>query len=220
MPYSLVDPYPELESTLGAVALRVVPIAHYPRLADLVASGLFPDGAVTLGGWFDPTDDLSNARSTLAHQATSFIKINPSSWRLPLGVYLDDQLVGVQGLAADDFPVLGAPASGSWLAPGARGRGVGTTARQIIVSICFELLGAQEARTSALTTNAASLRVSEKLGYQRNGTTTISHHGHRATLQHLLLTRAVYEQRPRPAVEHQGWTDILAAITPTQPRPA
>ncbi len=91
------------------------------------------------------------------------------SWRLPFVVLRDGEPLGVQQLSAEAFPVLRTVGSGSWLARHAQGDGIGTEMRAAILHFAFAELGAVAALSGAYRYNAASLRVSTKLGYLPNG---------------------------------------------------
>lgn len=87
-----------------------------------------------------------------------------------LGVWVGGRCVGVQDVVWSAQTVACRTfTTGSWLIPSARGQNVGTKSRTGVVAMCFEL-GFVEGYTSAYHDNAASLRVSEKVGYQPNGT--------------------------------------------------
>lgn len=94
---------------------------------------------------------------------------NPDSWQLPFVVLRNGERVGVQQLSAEGFPVLRTVGSGSWLARHAQGDGVGTEMRAAVLHFAFAELGAVAALSGAYRYNAASLRVSAKLGYLPNG---------------------------------------------------
>jgi RimJ/RimL family protein N-acetyltransferase len=113
---------------------------------------------------------------------------SPSSWCLDLAVEHAGDLVGVQSLEGEDFPVLRTVDSGSWLIPAARGRGIGVAMRMAVLGLAFEHLGAVAAITSATSDNAASLGVSRRIGYRPNGI-SINNSGHGPIeLTHLRLT--------------------------------
>ena len=92
-----------------------------------------------------------------------------SAWALPFAVLADGDPIGVQQLAAVDFPALKTFGTGSWLALSHQGRGLGTEMRAAVLHFGFRILGAELAVTGAFPTNEGSIRVSEKLGYLPNG---------------------------------------------------
>ena len=93
----------------------------------------------------------------------------PSSWSLGLAVREGGRPIGLQELSARDFGVKGVINSGSWLGRAFQGRGLGTEARAAILALAFTGLGAVAAESGYVDGNAASARVSEKLGYRANG---------------------------------------------------
>jgi RimJ/RimL family protein N-acetyltransferase len=91
---------------------------------------------------------------------------NPDGWHLELGVWLEGEPVGVQGMESENFAETRVVGTGSWLGRRFQGEGVGTEMRTAVLELAFRGLGAEAARSGAIDGNAASLRVSEKLGYR------------------------------------------------------
>ena len=113
---------------------------------------------------------------------------SPSSWCLDLAVEHEGRIVGLQSLEAYDFHVLRTVDSASWLAPDARGRGLGVAMRTAALGLAFDHLGAVAAVSSAVVDNGASLGVSRRLGYADNGLSRTSSPAGVVELQHLRLT--------------------------------
>ena len=88
--------------------------------------------------------------------------------------------IGVQELVGRDFRIRRAILSGSWLGREFQGQGLGTEARAAILALAFDGLGAEMAESGYLEGNAASARVSEKLGYQTIGDEVCAIEGKRA----------------------------------------
>lgn len=84
---------------------------------------------------------------------------------IELLVWEHGALVGTQGIQAEGFASPRRVATGSWLGRDHQGRGIGTEMRAAVLELAFAELGAVEAESSWLEGNAASRRVSEKLGY-------------------------------------------------------
>jgi RimJ/RimL family protein N-acetyltransferase len=136
---------------------------------------------------------------------------SPSSWCLDMVVTRDGAVVGVQTLEADDFPVLRTVDSGSWLIPGARGRGVGVAMRTAVLGFAFDHLGAVAAISSADPDNAASLGVSRHIGYTGNGV-SLANSGHGPIeLAHLRLTAGQWR------ASGQGRDVTVTGFEPCQP---
>jgi RimJ/RimL family protein N-acetyltransferase len=132
-----------------------------------------------------------------------------SWWRLYFVVAVDGELVGMQDLIAEDFPTFGAVSTFSWLAPHARGQGIGREMRSAILHLAFAGLGAREATSEAFVDNTASNAVSLALGYQENGTTWATRRGSPCELRRWRLPRARWEESPRTDVVLSGVEQCL-----------
>ena len=118
---------------------------------------------------------------------------SPTAWCLDLAVESDAELIGVQALEGEAFPRLRTVDSHSWLTRKARGRGLGIAMRTAALGLAFDHLGAVAAVSSAVLGNQASLGVSRKLGYEDNGRSRTDSPAGVVELQHLRLTRGVWE---------------------------
>ena len=127
------------------------------------------------------------------------------SWQLPFVVVLAGEPAGVQQLSADAFPVLRTVGSGSWLARNAQGRGIGTEMRAAMLHFAFVELGAVAALSGAYHYNAASLRVSRKLGYRVNGSRLDVVGGEAVEARLFQLSREDWLAHDRPDVEVEGF---------------
>lgn len=90
---------------------------------------------------------------------------SPEAWDLGLLVRERGELVGMQGLGAKEFAKRKHVGTGSWLGREHQGRGIGTEMRAAVLELAFRGLSATEAESGWLEGNAASRRISEKLGY-------------------------------------------------------
>src|SRR5262249_48376652 len=117
----------------------------------------------------------------------------------------EDELLGTQELEGTDFVLLRTVDSSSFLAPQARGRGIGKAMRTAILALAFGPMQAQAAITSAWQDNHASLGVSRSLGYRPNGEHLHARDDGVDLMVHLRLTRQDWESRPRPEVSISGW---------------
>lgn len=72
-------------------------------------------------------------------------------------------------LRAHDFRVVREVTTSSWLGLPYQGRGFGTEARLGLLTLAFELLAAEAARTEVFQDNRSSQGVSRKLGYEPDG---------------------------------------------------
>jgi RimJ/RimL family protein N-acetyltransferase len=131
-------------------------------------------------------------------------RVSESFWRLYFVVCDDGEPVGMQDLIATDFTALGTVHSFSWLAPAARGRRLGREARAAILHLAFEGFGAREAGSDAFVDNHASNRVSEAVGYTRNGTDWATRRGEATQLLRWRMTRDDWRPRRRADIELSG----------------
>ncbi len=176
------------------------------RLVPVVRAGVVPAGEPL--PFDDPMSlyDDSPAREWRWMRAVwaGRARVSAEFWRLYFVICDDGEPVGMQDLIARDFAAIGTVTSFSWLAPAARGRGLGKEARAAILHLAFEGFGAREAGSDAFTDNHASNRVSEALGYSRNGTDWATRRSEPAELQRWRLTRADWERRRRADITLSG----------------
>ncbi len=71
-------------------------------------------------------------------------------------------------------------------------QGIGTEMRAAVLLFAFDHLGALRARTEAFVDNAASQRVSARLGYRPDGGATLARRGAPADLVRLTVDRAQF----------------------------
>jgi RimJ/RimL family protein N-acetyltransferase len=134
---------------------------------------------------------------------------SPTAWAVPFAVRWNGVLVGVQQLQSVDFAVLRTVTTSSWLGQSYQGKGIGTEMRAAALSFSFDVLGADVATSGAYDYNPASVRVSEKLGYERNGVRRESVRGKAVEALLFRMTRALWFRRPRPVVLVEGLEPCL-----------
>lgn len=135
--------------------------------------------------------DPGTQRAVVVHQEywRYYGNWTPQAWRLNFAVRRDGDLLGVQELEGNDFPVLRTVDTSSWLVAEARGTGVGKRMRRAVLALAFGPLEAEAAVTSAWHDNTASLGVSRSIGYRPNGVSLLARDGGADTLVHLRMTR-------------------------------
>jgi RimJ/RimL family protein N-acetyltransferase len=133
----------------------------------------------------------------------------PERWSLALCVFLDGRPVGGQDLRGVEFASRREFETGSWLGREYQGRGYGTEMREAMLELGFAGLGAVAAISGAFDFNKASLRVSEKLGYELVEETTFAPRGEPQRELVMRLPRAEWERRSHPAVEIEGLEPCL-----------
>lgn len=130
--------------------------------------------------------------------------VRPEQWRLYFVVMVDGQPAGMQDLIGVNFDDFRTVSTFSWLASGARGRGLGREMRAAILHLAFEGFGAAQATSEAFFDNAASNRVSEVMGYRRDGTDWATRRGEPTVLNRWRLGRDDWAQNRRGDIELTG----------------
>ncbi|MFT7835456.1 GNAT family N-acetyltransferase [Saccharothrix sp. BKS2] len=205
-------PFHDLVLRTPRLELRPDDDGGLAELADLALAGVHrPDWTPFGVAWTDEPRDRV-ARNTLQHHWRLRAALSPASWTLNFLVRLDGEVVGSQGLGAEDFAVLREVTSGSWLGLAHQGRGLGTEMRAAVLLFAFDHLGALAARSSAFDDNLPSLGVSRKLGYLPDGGFVQVRRGERATQTRLLVTPETF-RRPDWELSVSGVTPCLPLLT-------
>jgi len=109
----------------------------------------------------------------------------------------------------DKLVALAAVHTGSWIGRRYQGRGIGTEMRAAVLSLAFDDLHAEHARSTAHSDNAASLGVSRKLGYADDGIEHFVVRGQAINARRLLLDRATWQARRPLRVRVSGLAPCL-----------
>jgi len=131
-------------------------------------------------------------------------RVDSEFWRLYLVVLIDGRALGVEDVIGSDFNTFRTVSTFSWLAGDLRGRGLGREMREAALHLSFAGFGAAEAASAAFVDNAASNRISETLGYERNGTDWDSRRGEPVVVQRWRITRDHWLPRARDDVAISG----------------
>jgi len=178
----------DLRLTIAELELRPMTEADLLPLADLLPDDLELDPEATR---YSGLNEATGRRVIgFQHYWRSYGTWQPQHWRLPFCVRAGAELVGVQELEGEDFPLLRTVDSSSHLVPEVRGRGIGQRMRRAVLALAFGPLQAQAAVTSAWQDNHASLGVSRALGYLPNGESLHARGEQADTMLHLRLRRA------------------------------
>ncbi len=199
------DPWPPRHLVLRTPRLELRPDddAGLFELAEEALLGVHPPDLMPfVTAWTDDTPE-NRALSTLRWHWEKRATLRPESWTLQFLVRLDGAVVGTQALGGTDFAVTREVATGSWLGLRHQRRGIGTEMRAAVLLFAFDHLGARHARSAAFVDNPASLRVSEKLGYRRDGTEAVARRGQLAEDVRLLVGRGTF-RRPGWTLEVEG----------------
>jgi RimJ/RimL family protein N-acetyltransferase len=135
-----------------------------------------------------------------------------ASWTLPFAVRFRGELIGVQQIQAEEFPVLRTISTSSWLGSAFQGIGLGTEMRAAVLSFGFDALGAAEAISGAFAYSVGSIRVSEKLGYVRNGVRRYDIRGEAVEAALFRLTREAWLDDPPLVAAVRGLEPCLEAF--------
>jgi RimJ/RimL family protein N-acetyltransferase len=209
----MANPWPLRHLVLRTprLALRPDDDAGLLELAEEAALGIHPPEQMPfLVPWSDAEPE-QRARATVQWHWEKRAALTPGQWAVNFLVRLDGRVVGTQEVAATDFAVTREVATGSWLGRRHQGRGIGTEMRAAVLVFAFDHLGATQARSYAFADNTASLRVSEKIGYRRDGTALRARRGEAAQDVRLLLDPAAF-RRPTWALEVEGVEPCLPLL--------
>jgi RimJ/RimL family protein N-acetyltransferase len=196
-------PMQGLRLTTPRLELRLPTDVELAELADLAARGVHDPAVMPfLVPWTD-LPPVERGRSVLQWAWRLKATWAPQSWSLSLAVFLEGRIVGLQDVKAQDFSVLREVMTGSWVGLSHQGRGIGTEMRAAVLHLAFEGLGAEHATSAAHLDNAASHRVSAKLGYVDDGLERQVVRELPATFRRLRLTREQWlAHRTTPVSTH------------------
>jgi RimJ/RimL family protein N-acetyltransferase len=204
---SLVDYWPLFGLRLRTPRLTLTPLAEsdLPEALEIVLGGIHPEEQMPFMRPWTAVPRAELVGNTLRHWWTQRGSATPEDWSVPFAVRIDGVLAGLQDLVGRAFAVRRLVSTGSWLGQAHQGRGIGTEMRCAVLQFAFDSLGATRADSGAFLDNPASLRVSEKVGYQLDGTAVHERRpGERAVEQRLTLTPETF-RRPSWTVGVDGF---------------
>ncbi len=184
------------------------------RLAPLVGSG---KATADPPPWDDPCSFYEPDPDIRVRQWLQGIwrgrgTVSSERWRLYFVALVDGEPIGQQDLTGDEFDAFGTVESTSWVSSDARQRGIGIEMRAAILHLAFEGLGAAEAHSEAAVDNAGSNRVSERLGYEHNGTSWATHQGQPVLGQRWRLGREAWALQRRDDIAMSGVEECRTAL--------
>ncbi len=159
----------DLEVRTPRLTLRYLDDELAAELVTVAAGGVHDPATMPFSiSWTDlPSPEME--REAMRFYWSSRAECRPGAWRLLHAVIVDGRVVGAADLFATDFPALRQFETGSWLGIGFQGQGLGREMRTAALTLGFDGLGAEFARTGAWHDNEASLGVTRSLGYQQVG---------------------------------------------------
>ena len=208
-----VDPWPLRHLVLRTPRLELRPDddAGLLELAEEARLGVHPPEEMPFAVSWTDADPAELVTRTLQYHWSVRAALTPQRWSLNFLVRHDGHVVGSQGLGSSEIAVTREVGTGSWIGLRHQGRGIGTEMRAAVLLFAFDHLGAVRARSAAFVDNPASLRVSEKLGYRRDGTETLVRRGRSTEDVRLLLDRDAF-RRPTWTLEVEGVEACLPVL--------
>jgi RimJ/RimL family protein N-acetyltransferase len=174
-----------LRITAGPVELRGITDDLIGPLGELANGGIHaPDTMPFFTPW-SLSDDLPLIIAK--YQWGLRAEFSPENWTAEFAVFWDGVLAGCQGFSTKDYLLTRTGETGSWLGRRFQGRGIGTAMRQVLCAFVFDHIDADYVTSSAFTDNPASLAVSKKAGYSKQGWRRVARQGKQATIQGLIL---------------------------------
>ncbi|MFI6425958.1 GNAT family N-acetyltransferase [Promicromonospora sp. NPDC050880] len=220
----LADMFPPfgLRVACADLELRLPDDAELATLADLAVAGVHEPGRRPfLVPWNVGTPEEVR-RGVLQYHWAARGRTAPEAWALELAVFRDGEPVGVQSVAATDYPVTRSAGTGSWLGLAHHGQGLGKRMRLMALHLLFEGFDAAVATTEAFDDNPESNGVTRSLGYAPNGVVLRDRQGERATENRYRMTRAAWDARPdahRPGVTLRGVAPVRAMLGMDEAQP-
>ncbi|MEV0476027.1 GNAT family N-acetyltransferase [Streptomyces prunicolor] len=213
-------PLTQLTLTTPDLVLRVPDDAQLDELAQVAADGVHPPGAVCFPqSWASGTPEEA-ASNVVQNHWWARGDWNDDNWRLLLAVLHDGQVIGQQNLSARDFRITREARTGFWLGRRFQGQGFGTQMRAAALHLAFTSLGAERVTSTAFADNAASRRVSEKLGYTPNGVRRLAVDQHLVEAHEAVLTAERWHRQAQQPILAEGFDacrhmfGVLAAPEP------
>jgi RimJ/RimL family protein N-acetyltransferase len=174
-------------------------------LARLAEQGIHPADFMPFAvAWTDGIGTASFLDDSVAYHLGAREAWRPEQWRLNFVVVAEGELIGTQGLEAENFATTRVAQTGSWLGQRFQRRGYGTEMRAAVLDLLFRGLDGQVALSGAIVGNDASARVSEKLGYESAGEGFVAPRGEPVREQRFRLAREAWDAHDRIAVEIDG----------------
>lgn len=201
------DLWPTFQLTISTprLQLRLPREAEIGGFAEIVGRGIHaPSERPFLTPWTDGTPE-NRVRIVLQSYWEELAEWEVNDWSFGLGIFSSSgEPLGMATLRARDFPVVREVTTSSWLELPHHGQGLGTEARLALLTLAFDHLGAEAARSEVFQDNHASQAVSRKLGYERDGISRDARGSEALISDRLRLSRERWAQAPHADVEVEG----------------
>lgn len=206
---TLAEIWPPFGLTLTTPRLTLRPVldADIPAAVAAARSGVHEPGKSPFSTpWAElPDDELAPNMAQWYWRCRA--GFTPESWTLLLGVWHNEDLLGVQDIGAKNFNTLKTVSTGSWLKQSAQGQGFGKEMRAAVVSYALDYLEAEVAESEAASWNKQSLGVSLSLGYELNGLVRDGWGDKVEEVQRVRLTPETFN-RPNWTLKAQGHEEL------------
>lgn len=194
----------DLRLVADRLELRLPTDDELAALCGLARRGIHPPGEMPFAVPWSTRPSPELERGFAQYHWSQRASWTPRRWSLELGVFLDGEPVGAQGVGATDFAALRTVSTGSWLGAAFQGRGLGQAMRAAVLGFAFDHLGAEVATTSAYLDNARSAGVSRALGYRENGVGRFAPDGVPRDTRLFRMTAEDWRARARPGLRVLG----------------
>ncbi|MBC7644633.1 MAG: GNAT family N-acetyltransferase [Thermoleophilia bacterium] len=185
---STIWPFFDLSITTPRLELRLPTDAELEQLAAVALAGIHDPGWTPFVTTWSMEPSPALERGVVQFHWACRSSLTPDKWRLPLGVFVDGEIVGCQDLSALKFAVARGVVTGSWLGRHHQGMGLGTEMRATMLAFAFEHLGAPSAGSSYRDGNYPSAGVSRKLGYADDGIEYDDQQGERVIVRRIRIS--------------------------------
>ena len=159
----------DLEVRTPRLTLRYLDDTLARGALDVAKQGVHDPAAMPFSiPWTDlPSPQME--QEAMRFYARTRADVRPLAWNLQIAVIVDGSAIGACDLGSSDFAVLRQFTTGSWLGREFHGNGYGKEMRLAALTLGFDGLGAEFARTALWHDNAPSLGVTRSLGYEQIG---------------------------------------------------
>ncbi|MFD4634852.1 GNAT family N-acetyltransferase [Streptomyces sp. NPDC058284] len=197
-------PLTQLILTTPDLVLRIPDDDQLDVLAQVAADGVLPPGAVYFPQPWASGSPEETARNVVQNHWWARGDWREDNWRLLLAVFHEGKPIGQQNLSARSFRITREARTGFWLGRRYQGRGFGTQMRFAALHLAFDHLDAERVTSCAFADNAASRRVSEKLGYTPNGVRRLTADGRLVEVHDAVITAHDWARSVQPATPAEG----------------
>lgn len=149
-------PVYRLQITTDRLILRLPNERELAEVAEVAGAGVHPASERPFLSPWTEGSPLDRARSVVRGHWGQLAGWTADRWGLGLCVFADGQPIGMVSVRAHDFRVVREVTTSSWLGLPYQGKGFGTEARIGLLTLAFDQLDAEAARTEVFQDNHSS----------------------------------------------------------------